>query len=104
MNSISALKICFSLVFVLMSGCSIFRGASGNVWPVPSKPSSEKVDIVSVSNAIISPDGYYLSRQSASNLTHNVEELKAYTEKLDALIDRIIKYYGDSKKEYKKIE
>ncbi len=68
-------------------------------WTVPEKPDLKKVEFIPINNANIEKNGYYLSYTNAMMLANNVDELKAYIEKLEVLTDMIIKHYGDKKLE-----
>ena len=76
----------------LLAGCSTFSGK--DKWPSPVKPISKSVEVIPVPEADIKNDGFYLNREDAHNLADNVEELKAYVEKLEAQIKKMKKYYG----------
>lgn len=86
---------------IALTGCStINTGDTGNkYWSVPSKPNLKHVEIIPVNNAKIEKNGYYLSYTNAIYLADNIDELKAYINKLEILSDTIIKHYGDEKVE-----
>ena len=89
----SALKIYFSLVvFCLLSGCTTFN-YGGERWPSPPKPQVKPVLILPIKDANIKDSGFYLSSECATNLVDNVDELKAYIEKLEIMIKEMKKYY-----------
>jgi len=94
----NVLITCFSLslVLVLSSGCLTLNSGS-NKWPIPERPSKLPVEIIPIAEVKDGPinTGFYLSSKDARNLVDNVDELKAYVEKLEALIKKMKKYYGD---------
>jgi hypothetical protein len=69
-----------------LSGCSTFTGHK-NDWPLPLKPALSPVKF----NRI--PGGYYINTQNATNLANNIECQKTYIQKLEFLVDEMIKYY-----------
>jgi len=71
--------------FVSCSTCK----QSGEEWPTPEVPISRKIAIVPLENN----NGYFLSTKDAESLAGNIEELKAYIEKLETLIKAMKKYY-----------
>ena len=90
----NVLRIYFSLVvFLLLTGCATFRG-DGEKWIIPSKPEMKPVEVVPIKEVQIEYDGFYLTREHATNLVDNVDELKAYIEKLKMLIKKMEEYYG----------
>jgi len=102
MTSIKDLKICSSIILFMLAGCSTINTNNTNTtkyWTVPSKPNLKHVEIICVDKAKIEQDGYYLSYTNAIYLTDNIDELKAYIQKLEVLSDMIIKHYGDEKLE-----
>ena len=66
----------------------------GGKWVSPEKPTMSPVVVVPIQEANIEDNGFYLDRESANNLATNVEELKAYVEKLELKIKKMNKYYG----------
>ena len=74
-------------------GCSTFRNK--NEWPSPTKPLIKKVEIIPIKDANIEADGFYMDREDANDLADNVDEIKAYTKKLELLVKSMKKYYGD---------
>jgi hypothetical protein len=78
-----ALIICFSLCFC--GGCISFR--SKVEWPMPQKPELQDVKFVPVEN------GYIITEEDGLKLANNVDEMKAYIEKLEFLIEKMKKYY-----------
>ena len=90
----SVLKICFNLIFLFaLTGCITFK-KDGEKWPLPSEAEIKPVKISSIKEVDIKQDGYYLEREDAINLADNIDELKAYTEKLEILIRTMKKFYG----------
>jgi hypothetical protein len=81
------LIICFSLCLVVLTvGCATRQDRKAN-WELPPKPQLVSVDFEPMR------DGYYVSVDGATNLADNVDELKAYIEKLELLIEKMQKYY-----------
>jgi hypothetical protein len=103
MTLISALKIFSSLLLILLAGCLTFSdpAETKNVWIIPVKPKTKPVEIIPVSEAKVENSGYYMSKDSAKNLADNIDELKAYIQKMDVLVEAVTKYHGDSVREYK---
>lgn len=56
-------------------------------WKAPSKPIVYPVEFVH------KDDGLFINSNSCVNLWKNIEEMDAYTEKLEALVDEMKKYY-----------
>ena len=83
-----------------MVGCRSTRIKVGSqTWYLPSKPEIEHVEIVVITEADIQDDGYYLSYEDAINLADGISELKAYTKKLELLIEAIQKYHNSNEEE-----
>ena len=70
--------ICFSLLL-----CSCQTLDHGNKFPLPEKPYTEKVEFQEVEG------GYFISEEDGRKLANNIDELKAYVEKLEILVDHI---------------
>jgi hypothetical protein len=96
MTLIKDLIICSSIL--LFAGCST-TNYNNKYWSIPTKPNLKHVEIIPVSKANIEKNGYYLSYTNAIYLADNIDELKAYIQKLEVLSDTIIKHYGDEKLE-----
>jgi len=84
---------CSSIVIVcllLVTGCTNLRpnSVSAKKWPMPPKPSLVKIDEFKRIG-----EGFYISETNAVKLANNVDELKAYIEKLEGLIEKIKEYY-----------
>jgi len=90
----NVLTICFSLILAFNVGCSTLNG-SNNKWPTPIRPSKLPVELIPMAEVPYEDTGYYLSNKDALNLVENVEDLKAYIEKLEVQIRTMKKYYGD---------
>jgi len=103
MTSINALKIFSSLLPILLAGCLTFSEPveTKNLWIIPPKPKTKPVEIIPISDAKVENSGYYMTRDSAKNLADNIDELMAYIQKMDVLVEAVTKYHGDSIKEYK---
>jgi hypothetical protein len=73
----------------LFTGCISFgdKDPANIDWAYPDKPNTEKVDFEKVL------DGYFLNKEEMEKLTKNVEELKAYSLKLEKLIERMKEHY-----------
>ena len=88
MSSKIASIICSSLLIVLVSGCRTTTIKIGSdKWPLPEKPKLESVEITS------KDEGFFMDKANAENLADNIDELKAYIEKLEALIEKIGEHY-----------
>jgi len=77
-----------------MAGC--LTSQSSIDWVEPQKPELVKVSfisIVDVSESDIKDGGFYIRVEDAKKLANNVDELKAYNEKLEVLIREMKKYY-----------
>lgn len=70
---------------MLLTGCATIKKQGG--WPLPPQPVTKPVKF---SKCI---GGYFISTQSATNLASNVEELKAYSAKMEVLVDEMIRFY-----------
>ena len=77
--------IFFSSCF--LSGCIGMRPKDNVEWILPSKPNTEKVTFVETKR------GHYLTKAEATNLVNNVDEYKAYIEKMELLVDEMVDYY-----------
>jgi len=77
----------------LLTGC--LAPGSTIEWSVPPKPEMEEVIFLPVNQADIKDNGFYISNEGAYNLANNIDELKAYNEKMELLIKEMKKYYGD---------
>ena len=80
----SVLTICFSLFLV---GCACYHG--GENWPIVQPPSLKKIEITPIAGG----EAFYIDKNSAENLVNNIDSLKLYIKKLEALIDVMKKYY-----------
>ena len=81
-------NVCLFIFLLLCSGClTIFGPSTKEEWPLPDKPSFKQVHYETVENGIL------LSEKDASILVDNIDELKAYVLKLEALIEEMKKYY-----------
>ena len=80
-------------------GCSTVSNSSKHIWPVPPEPEMKKTVITPINAGGL--QGYFISYNDASNLTENVENLKAYTKKLQVLVNTMVKNYGDKIEEQK---
>ena len=91
MMSKIALIICFS---VLLSGCSTFYPTFKEKWTLPPQPKIEKIKIEKAKGNLVYFDGFYLTTEDATKIANNVDELKAYIQKLEILVKEMAKYYG----------
>jgi len=84
------LIIYFSFGLILISsltGCITFKKAK-NEWPLPPEPISNPVKFQPTFR------GYFITNKDATNLVNNIEDQKAYIEKLKLLINEMNQYYG----------
>jgi len=88
--------IFFSLVVVCSSCSTIRRNVTidDKKWKLPSRKSPKSVEFIPITEVENPTTGYYLSSEQAISLTENVEELKAYTKKLELLISKMEEYYN----------
>ena len=84
-----ALIICSS--FILSSCYSLNKDLVE--WPTPTYPILKKVEIISIQEANTNDAGYYMDEIDAYNLVDNINELKAYTKKLETLVEKMKDYY-----------
>jgi len=97
----NVLKIFSSVlvVLVVLTGCSTMPNKTAHHWPLPVQPKIEHTKIMPLKevdvNLILEANGYYISKNDALNLVNNVDELKAYIQKLEALINNMSQFYGD---------
>jgi hypothetical protein len=80
----SVLIICSSL---LMAGCVNLSGKSSISWTLPPEPQTDSINFKSQDG------GYFLTELEAVKLADNIDEIKAYNEKLEVLIREMVKYY-----------
>jgi hypothetical protein len=79
-----------SLIAACIVGC---RTPTAQItWPMPPKPTVYPVKFEPRDN------GLYLNEESSKNLLKNVNEMDAYTEKLEALIESMKSYYDFKEK------
>lgn len=78
-----------------MSGC-LTSQFKGETWPFPPAPNLKEVSIVPIKEVDMDniDGGSYLSNEDALNLTDNIDEIKAYVEKLESLINKMKDYYN----------
>jgi len=76
-----------------LSGC-LTSQFKGETWPFPPAPNLKEVSIVPIKEVDNYDEGFYLSNKDAVNLTDNIDEIKAYTEKIEALINKMKDYYN----------
>jgi len=76
--------ICFSLT--LLTGCCTTNAVSKS-WILPKKPVLEQPKFEKEG------DRLYLDKDNSLLLRNNLVELKAYQEKLEFLIDKMLKHY-----------
>ena len=94
MTSINVLTICFSIILIILTGCST-TNTNKHVWVVPHQPIFKPVTIVPMSDVGIYTNGYYMTTENGINLANNVEDIKTYLKKIDIMIKTMSKYYGD---------
>lgn len=78
-----------SIVTTCIISCKTVEPFQDAVWSLPSKPISYPVEFVE------KDDGLYIDEESSINLLRNIRGMDAYTEKLEALIAEMKKYYGE---------
>jgi len=66
-------------------------------FTIPSKPKLAPVSFVHQNN------GFFMGEQSAANLANNIDEMKAYQQKLELLVNTMAKFYK-TKLEEQKVE
>jgi len=91
--------ICLSLSAVFLLGCSTFSGYKGS-WSVPAKP-----QIAPIQWGTMTQDTntfYFLSKDQALQLVNNIDEMKAYMEKMTLLVGKMAEFYNAKLEEYKK--
>ena len=64
-----------------MCGCQTID--HGNKFPLPEKTYTEKIEFHEVEG------GYFIYEEDGRKLANNIDELKAYIEKLEILVDHI---------------
>ena len=84
---------CFSLIFacsVLTIGCihTSLNLVGGESWQLPQGP-----QLTSINGFEPTDGGFYISKTNAVTLANNVDEMKAYIDKLEQLIDKMKEYY-----------
>lgn len=83
---ISVLVVCSSCI---LSGCGTFDAITPTrmAWPLPDKPETKHVVFVKTDT------GYSLTPEEAKKLADNIDEMKAYIQKLETLVDGMKRYY-----------
>ena len=78
------------ILTVLTTGCFHTKPnlTSGEKWLLPQNPS-----IVAINGFEPVDGGFYVSSTNAVKLANNVDEMKAYIEKLEQLIKKMKEYY-----------
>ena len=82
------LIICFSFIFFGCRTQNIRSSMYNEVWVLPEKPQLSKVDGFTPVNG-----GFFIDKENANKLVDNVDEMKAYIEKLELLISKMKEYY-----------
>lgn len=81
-----------SLLFVC--GCKTpFFSRSSN-WPEPEKPEHAKVIFYSPNEVPLEEGSLILTPENAANLADNLDNMRAYIEKLELLIKEMKDYYN----------
>lgn len=91
----TALIICLSLSLL---GCSTFKGHT-STFIVPPKPKTTPIKwgtLASETNTL-----YYLTAEQTIQLLNNIDEMKAYIEKMNVLVKTMAQYYDAKLEEYK---
>jgi len=83
-----ALIICLSNILALTS-CHSLRGQK--TWDLPPKPNLKTITFEQIAKVKNPTNGFFLSNEQAVSLANNIDELKAYIEKLELLIKTINK-------------
>lgn len=81
--------ICSISLIITYCSCSNLLNQSNSEWDLPEKPLMKLVSIDPIKYAIVEKNGFYIKHDEAENLAYNIEELKAYIEKLEALIKKM---------------
>ena len=85
--------ICFSLLFLLLTGCAHTASTFSPEWQLPPSPETTHIEFVEVKDSAEFEDGWYLSEKEAKDLANNVDELKAYIKKLEVLVEKMQDHY-----------
>jgi hypothetical protein len=79
----------FSLFLLPLTGCITFGDKPNKVeWNYPEKPVTKKIEFKKIEG------GFLITEKDAKQLADNVDELKAYNKKLEALVKKMEKHYG----------
>jgi hypothetical protein len=60
---------------------------------MPEKPEMKSVGFFPIEQPTVFSNGFYITQSEATNLADNIEGLKAYIKKLEALIEKMEDYY-----------
>jgi hypothetical protein len=84
----SILIAIFVVSTIILNGCRTTNPPNIG-WIEPSQPKKYPVTFVPMNG------GLWMDKTSSENLLKNVEEMDAYTEKMEALVEHMREYYGD---------
>ena len=87
-----ASTICLTISILLLTSCALLNLAREE-WLMPSKPETSPINFTHISTVSDRQSGFYISPEDAKDLAGNVEELKAYSKKLEILIEEMKDYY-----------
>lgn len=82
-----------SIIFLssLLTGCFT---TNENIWTVPPKPKSLPISFSKIT------DGYFITESNAKVLADNIDEMKAYEQKMELLVNKMAKFYNIKLEEY----
>jgi hypothetical protein len=86
------------IVLIIAFSCNgCISNMSSAKWETPEKPLKRQVISLPLSKGIrfdVEQDGIFIDSQSAINLLYNIDQLDAYIEKQEKLIQAMKRYYG----------
>jgi hypothetical protein len=76
-----------------MAGCIGNKPPQKNIeWLLPAEPEIKEVEFIKTQK------GRYLNNQEGKKLADNIDEYKAYIQKMELLIDEMLKHYDAKSK------
>jgi hypothetical protein len=84
-------------------GCAMFK-PEPEKWAIPQRPNLVSIQFVPMQDLKIKTNGFYLSEINASNLVTNIQEMKYYSLKLEALLNDLKTIYNLKLEVYKSSE